>query len=480
MRPKLRTFSGPRNIEVSDYLESSLQIYNWIDSNKIRGKNGIYYAVNPGSAEDYSNRAVHGKYGLYSGSAGIGIYLIRLYDITNEEKYLDEAKSVLDEIIANAKTEGFYENKIKTAPESDLGVTGWHTGIYSGPSGAGILALNFHKITGEKSFLDYAIKLGRDIEDAATDTPEGKYVTKDTDIFSDGGFVLYFISLYKATKEAKYIDLARDFARYIYSTRIIADVQATSGSDESTDTIQGSYYETNNLSKVGLPRHSIFPGFAHGTAGIGFIFSVLYQYDKKDWELEGAKEAAAFLESISKKYDEGRLIPYLWGDETGEDFKDKYYIGFCHGPAGSSLLYRKLFEVTGDEHYLNIVKELAHGILEAGAPEFNSWGLWNSYCTCCGTPGLIEYFISLYEFTKDDKYLDVAKRAAARVIADSTEVENGRTFFGHWDRTNHRDVQTYTGLYTGAAGPGANLLRLYGVIKGIKVTELWEYGYLGK
>ena len=465
MRPKLRTFSGPQNIEVNDYLESSLQIYSWIDSNKIQGKDGIYYAVNPGSVEDYSGRAVHGKYGLYSGSAGIGIYLIRLYEITKENKYLDEAKSILNEIIANAQTDDFYENKLKTAPESDLRVTGWHTGIYSGPSGAGILALSLYKISGEKSYLNYSIKLAKDIEGASTETENGKYVTKDTDVFSDGGFVLYFISLYNATKDAKYLGLARDFARYIYSTRISADF--------------GAYYETNNLSQVGLPKHSLFPGFAHGTAGIGFIFSVLYQYDKQDWELEGAKETAVFLESISKKYGEGRLIPYLWGGETGEDFKDRYYIGFCHGPAGSSLLYRKLYEITGDEHYLNIVKELAQGILEAGAPEYNSWGLWNSYCTCCGTPGLIEYFTQLYEFTKDEKYLDVAKRAAARVIADSSEVESGRAFFGHWDRTNHRDVQTYTGLYTGAAGPGANLLRLYGAIKGIKVTDLWEYSYLG-
>lgn len=493
MRPKLRTVSGLNNIHDEDYLEAALSIYNWIHSNKVEGKDGLYFKVNPGYEEDYSTRAVHGKYGLYSGSAGIGIFFVRLYEITEDKKYLDHAVSVLEELIENVPGKEFYEHKLKTALQSDLKVTGWHTGIYSGPSGAGILALTIYEYIQDKRYIEFAIKLGKDIVEASTETSDGRYLTKDTDVFSDGGYVLYFISLYKVTKDSKYLDLARDYARYIYSTGKKA---GSAGAEEiknangpSTDSekknaskasagLEGTYYEANDLSRVGLPKGSIFPGFSHGTAGIGYIFAVLYEYDKKNWELEGARQAAAFLESISIELGSGRVVPYLWGGETGEDFKDKFYLGFCHGPAGTSLLFTKLFEVTGEHHYLDITKELASGILEAGAPELNSWGLWNSYCTCCGTPGLIEYFEQLYEITADEKYLTASKRAAARVIADSSEVDGGRCFFGHWDRTDHRNVQTYTGLYTGAAGPGANLLRLYGLLKNKKVTPLWEYSYL--
>ena len=112
---------------------------------------------------------------------------------------------------------------------------------------------------------------------------------------------------------------------------------------------------------------------------------------------------------------------------------------------------RKLYDITGKEAYLGICEELAHGIINAGAPEYNSWGLWNSLCTCCGTPGLIEYFAEMYEYTGKEEYLEYAKRSAAKVIADSYESDKGRCFYAYWDRTAPRDIQTYTGLYTGAS-----------------------------
>ena len=87
-------------------------------------------------------------------------------------------------------------------------------------------------------------------------------------------------------------------------------------------------------------------------------------------------------------------------------------------------------------------------------------------------------FAEMYEFTGMDLYLEYAKRSAARVIADSAEEKGKRCFYGFWDRTNPRDVQTYTGLYTGASGVGANILKLYAVLNKTAVTDFWEYSYL--
>jgi len=463
---RIKTFGNAKTYTAEDYLENALAFYDWVETNRIDSEKGISYRVNPGSIIEFTEHNVHGRHRLYSGSAGIGIFLIRLYEITKDEKYLDEAKGILDELIADTEGSEFYLEKIQSAPQSELKVTGWHTGVYTGPSGAGILALELYKLDKQDKYYNFAVKLSEDIVSASTVVKDkGITLTKDTDIFSDGGFVLYFLSLYKISGDNKYLDYAREYAAYIYSTA----VKSEKG---------GIFFYANDLGKVGMPEKSIYPGFAHGTSGIGYLLAVLYTYDKKDWELKGAKEVAEFLDSISDHYEDGRLIPYNYGGVDAKDYEGKYYLGFCHGPSGTSLLYRKLYDITGEEKYITSVKELAEGIIIAGAPEYNSWGFWNSYCTCCGTPGLIEYFADLYEYTREEKYLDYAKRAAAKTIGDATATGKGKAMFGSWDRTDPKNIQSFTGLYTGASGAGSNLLRLYATLHGTKITPLWEYSYL--
>ena len=136
------------------------------------------------------------------------------------------------------------------------------------------------------------------------------------------------------------------------------------------------------------------------------------------------------------------------------------------------------YEITKDEKYKQIVSELAEGIIVAGAPKYNSWGFWNSNCTCCGAPGLIEFFAEMYEFFAEDKYLRYARDAAARVIGDLFMTSEGRVHYGSWDRTNPKAIESFTGLYTGAAGAGASLLKLYSVLMNEKIEPLWEYSYL--
>lgn len=463
IRPRL---SG-RQIDTYDeeYLGTALEIYDWLESKKVKGENGVFYEVNPDAPEDYSGKPVHGKLALYSGSSGTGFFLIRLYEITGNVDYLEEAKLIAEELIYNVPNKGFYEAKLKSALESDLPVTGWHTGIYSGPAGAGIYALALYKHVSDPRYIEFAEKLGEDIILSSKRDKSGLWLTEDTDIFSDGGYVLYFISLYKATGARKYLDIARDYASHIHDSAIPYEGG-------------GAYYKANDIEKVGMPKGSIYTGFAHGSAGIGFLFAVLYEYDKQDWELAAAVDVADFITKISIELGKGIVVPYVWGGESDKEYSGRYYLGFCHGPAGTSLLYKKLYDLTKDEKYHDMAGLLAEGILEAGAPEYNSWGLWNSFCSCCGTPGLIEYFTWMYETTGNEEYLNYAKRAAVKTISDSRISGKGRCFFGHWDRTDPRDVQTYTGLYTGASGAAANLLRLYGALHGRRLTDFWEYSYV--
>lgn len=451
-----------------NYIEFSREIYDFIEKNRIDSEYGVTYAINPGGPVDLTGGPVHGKYSLYSGSAGIGIYLLQLYDATNEEKFLEEAKLVADEIIEKVPGSEFYEDKYENALNSSLKVIGWHTGFYSGPIGAGFFILALYEHTKDKRYLEFAIRLHEDLIQTARKSKKGIYFSGDVDLFSDAGYILYEIELFKKTDDNKYLSTAKDITSYII--------------DKAKKDEHGNiFWKANDLSKVGMPAGSIYPGLSHGTAGIAYAIAALYEYDNDTLKLNVAKSAAEFLLSISDKVGEGILIPYLYTENKADkdNWSGKYYAGFCHGPAGTALLYYKLYKITNDEKYLDKVKKLSQGILELNAPELNSWGLWDSKCWCCGTPGLIEHFTWMNEITGDEKYLLYAKRSAARVVADSFKnADNTRSFYGYWDRTDPRGVETYTGLYIGAAGAGAGLLRLYAKEKGKEITPIVEYRYL--
>ena len=108
--------------------------------------------------------------------------------------------------------------------------------------------------------------------------------------------------------------------------------------------------------------------------------------------------------NISVGDEKGRLIPYQDYPVTGPTY-DKYYLSTCHGPVGSTLAFREVYEVTGEELYKNWTIELSRGIIKAGAPERHSWGFWNCQCQCCGTAGILEHFAEMYEYTGEKRFL---------------------------------------------------------------------------
>lgn len=434
---KLNPFITDENM----LLSAGLDIYRWIEQQR----GGNFYKINPGGSVDLAGGAVFAPYSLYSGSAGIGLLLLELYKATGGSSYIDEAKDVFNGLVSTVPDTEFYFEKYRTAPKSTLKIVGWHIGIYSGPVGAGIFALELYKILPDLQYLNFAERLADELLAASTSVGEGLYFSSDIDIFSDGGFILYFLALYEITGKQHYLTSAEKIGAYIIS--------------QAKHNKYGTFWEANDLSKAGFPKGSIYPGFSHGTAGIAYVLAALYEKSKLAVQLDTAIDAARFLEGIADEENGAALIPYIWNG--GSDWQNKYYIGFCHGPAGTALLFRRLFRITNDRNWLDFAEKLSRGIIASGAPEHYSWGMWDS-CRCCGTAGLVEHFLGMYNDTGKEEYISYAKRAAAKVISSSTQNDDGsRCFFGHWDRTAPRAIESFTGLYNGAAGAALALLKLY-------------------
>jgi hypothetical protein len=76
------------------------------------------------------------------------------------------------------------------------------------------------------------------------------------------------------------------------------------------------------------------------------------------------RQGALHLETIATVHGNAALIPYRFPDLT-----DLYYLGFCHGPAGTARTFFELHKVTGDAEYQLWTDRLAQDVIQSGIPE---------------------------------------------------------------------------------------------------------------
>lgn len=137
-----------------------------------------------------------------------------------------------------------------------------------------------------------------------------------------------------------------------------------------------------------------------------------------------------------------------------------FYLGWCHGPVGTSRLFYRLYRITGDREWLDWIERGARAILESGIPENEHPGFWNNVGVCCGSAGVADYFLSLYRVTQKKEYLDFARKLTSQILLEAAQDPTGM----RWVQAEHRSrpefLQAQTGLMQGAAGIGLWLLRM--------------------
>ncbi len=88
-----------------------------------------------------------------------------------------------------------------------------------------------------------------------------------------------------------------------------------------------------DLTAIDFPKDVFWVNMAHGTAGVGWIYAILYQAAGEQRYLDAAADAARYIEGIAVGDDEAALVPYLDSLERGPS-TEFYYLSWCHGPAG--------------------------------------------------------------------------------------------------------------------------------------------------
>lgn len=450
-----------------NYLQGAVETAEWIRSLEIPTEHGKIWAGYPEGQNGFGTDVMlFGPTCLYGGSAGIGLFFLRLYEATGDKQYLQEAISAADHIISIDSGPEWYEKTLHSDIGGVIPVPGWAIGYSNGPIGQAIFVDDLYQATKDERYKAYVLKTADDLLQAGIYDEYGLHWSNEEDIVADGSFVFFLVQVHKHFGGEAYLKAACDAADYIAKDAI----DAPNG---------GKFWKLLDLTLIGFPKDTTFPNFSHGTAGTAWMYALLYKETKDDRYLNLAKEGVKYLQGIAVGDEDALLIPYQDHPVTGLT-NDKFYLSTCHGPVGTTLVFRLLYEITGEEEYKNWAVRLSKGIIRAGAPEKYSWGYWNSMCQCCGTPGILEHFAEMYKFTGDEDFLRYAERTADVLLANShvsDEESDKRSWFGAWTRTIPERVVSYTGLYVGSAGCASSLLSLYAVKSEKKLTPLYEYAY---
>ncbi len=443
----------PQALDSNDYLQTALQAEAWIAQHSKQTDDGVLW----GLANEKPDVYLHT---LYAGSAGIALYYLELHQATQDAKYLQVAVAAGRDLIA-------YANKKDRTTPSALG--GW--------AGYCFVLTEIAKASGDDTFKQAARDCAQKLRSQASDIgagigwiapmPYAKLTGKEGDereIYdcAEGaaGIGLYYLHAHENGVHPDALGWVRSIA-----DRLI---------EVANDAQGGLRWQLME----DIPWAFDAPNFAHGTAGVAFFMARTYQATGDQKYLDAALAGAGHVRAMAKPMGaDGHLVPHILNDGK----PDRYYLGFCHGPAGTARLFYLLSEITTDDQWMQWSRGLDQGLVACGAPEERGEGFWNNISQCCCDAGIGDHAVWMYRATGDAFYLDLAKRVAAEVIRRSDGDENTR----YWPQAEHRMqpdfIQAQTGYMQGAAGVGSFLLHLHTTLEGAPVKVLFPeapYGSL--
>ncbi|XOV87769.1 MAG: lanthionine synthetase LanC family protein [Pseudomonadota bacterium] len=419
------------------YLQQAQQVEKFLETSRVATNHGIAW-----------NRTPDGKpvRTLYHGSAGVLLYYLELHRSTGNQTYLRKAVLAGDDLLA------YVEHK--AASNSFLTI-----GFYSGWPGYVFVLNELFKASREKKFRTAAILALECMTAQATEMGAGI------------GWIepVPFSDITGITGEREVVDLSVGAAGagiiYLYAHREKLTDEALPLAIKVADRLLEVAEHTDQglrwFMMVDMPFAFTAPNFAHGGAGVGYFLADLYREQPDPRYLDAARSAADYIRSRTVEQSEGFLVCHLEEQQPPKTF----YLGVCHGPAGTGRLMALLHQITGDETYWTWLEANFRGLTSTGAPEVRSPGLWQNFGQCCGDAGIGDYALFLYKQSGNKVYLNFARRIAEHLVKHS---ETGAGMA--WSQAEHRNrpefTEVQTGYMQGAAGIGSFLLHFNSISAG--------------
>jgi lantibiotic modifying enzyme len=352
------------------------------------------------------------EYGLYHGVSGVILTLLDAYRTTGDAGVLKDACRGADALA----------HRVESETEASL---------YSGLAGECIALLKVFEVTECDFYLDHARTATKRLLNLARQSGDGLDWNDYTDVMAGTagiGLALLKASVRCGLPEA--IDVARCGGLRLLDLAI-----------ERGDGMQW-------LMETGSSAY--MPNFSHGTSGVAYFLSQLFTATGEMPFLRAAERGARHLLDLAQPFGGGIRI---YAEEPNR--KDVFYLGWCHGPAGTARLFYRLWEITGRREWGQVIERLTRPILASGIPEQQPPGYWNKVGCCCGSAGIAEYLLDLYELGGPPEYLDLATRLTHHLLDRGTSPWWVQSPLG----PGEPEVLPLTGFMQGTSGLATWLLR---------------------
>lgn len=196
-----------------DYLQAAIETANWIDTLAVKTEHGRIWKALPEGQDGYREDVpMFTSKSMYDGSAGIGIFLICLYEATSDERWLKEAEEAAAHIIATQVGPEWYEHTLHSEVKGIIPVPGWAAGAYNGPVGEAYFLEDLYQVTRKQEYRDFVLRTADVLMEAASRDERGLFWSEQEDITADGGFIVFLDIVYRRTGIRKYLDFASEAA----------------------------------------------------------------------------------------------------------------------------------------------------------------------------------------------------------------------------------------------------------------------------
>lgn len=405
----LLVFVVAAQAQTNAYLDAAKATGVWLRANALVTPTGTAWPADPRDSKTVS-------LDLYSGAPGVVLYFLEAAHATKDASYLKDARAGADYLAANVE-------KVED------------TGLYTGLAGVGFVLWETHKATKDDKYRRAAFRCVQLLAERAKPVGAGVEWNGVNDIIAgSAGTGLFLLYAAREMRQPALRELAAQAGRRLLEL----------GKPENGGTKWAMDKE--------FPR--LMPNFSHGTAGVAYFLATLYRETKEKAFLDAALSGARYLQSVAANEGDSCLIFH-----HEPDGKDLFYLGWCHGPAGTARLFYRLAQITGRREWQEMALKNAHGIVKSGIPEKQTPGFWNNVSQCCGSAGVADFFLNLYRLGGQSTHLAFARRMTDDLLGRATREGTGLKWVQAENRRQPDLLVAQTGYMQGAAGIGILLFR---------------------